>query len=159
MISLMTPSSDVFISFRINGEPAPQGSKIPGRSPKTGKLFVREQNSAKQTSWRQDVIAAATRARHETGWETTESPLNVIIQLRMPRPASVSIKRRPYPNVKPDIDKIIRNTLDALTVAGIYRDDAQVITLFAEKLYATDDPQGSPGASVRVALVPPPMII
>jgi crossover junction endodeoxyribonuclease RusA len=122
-------------------------------------MFVYEKNSKAQKSWRQDVVAAAVEFRQLHGLDTFDAPVSVAIFLRMPRPASVNVKRRPFPCVKPDADKVARNTLDALTQAAIYRDDAQVVDLFVSKRYATDDPHGSPGATIRVSLVPLPEII
>lgn len=148
-----------FLDIVVHGVPAPQGSKKGGYSPKTGKTFVYEQNSKTQKSWRQDVIAAAVAAREAVTLDTFDGPIYVVVSFRLPRPASVSISRRPYPAVKPDIDKILRNTLDGLTQAGVYRDDAQVIEIYMKKRYATDDPDGSPGASIRVGLVAAPEII
>lgn len=151
----MTPSLDIVV----HGTPAPQGSKRGGVSSKTGKTFVYEQNSKTQTSWRQDVIKAATEQRDAVGLETLDGPVFVAVWFRLPRPASVNVRRRPYPCVKPDIDKLLRNTLDGLKQAGVYRDDAQVIQVQVAKRYATDDPAGAPGATVRVGLVPLPEII
>ncbi len=151
----MAPSIDIVV----HGVPAPQGSKKGGYSAKTGKTFVYEQNSKTQKSWRQDVIAAAIELREAQGLETLDGPISLIIFFRLPRPASVNVKRRPFPCVKPDSDKLVRNTMDALTQAAVYRDDAQVVDLFVTKRYATDDPDGSPGATIRVALVPLPEII
>lgn len=151
----MTPSFDLIVY----GVPAPQGSKKGGYSAKTGKTFVYEQNSKTQKSWRQDVIAAAVAAREATGLDTLDGPLETYIEFRLPRPASVKIAKRPFPAVKPDVDKLVRNTLDALTQAGVYRDDAQVIHLCVHKHYATDGPGGGPGAVIRVALLKPPEII
>lgn len=148
-----------FLDIVVHGTPAPQGSKRGGFSAKTGKTFVYEQNSKTQKSWRQDVIAAAVALRESGNFETLDGPIELAIEFRLPRPASVNIRRRPYPCVKPDMDKLLRNTLDGLTQAGIYRDDAQVIRMAAVKLYATDDPDGGPGARIRVALVPLPEII
>lgn len=151
----MTPHVDIVV----HGTPAPQGSKRGGFSAKTGKTFVYEQNSKTQKSWRQDVIAAAVALRESATLETLDGPIEIWIEFRVPRPASVNIRRRPYPCVKPDIDKLLRNTLDGLTQAGIYRDDAQIVNLATQKRYATDDPSGMPGARIRVALVPLPEII
>lgn len=151
----MAPSIDIVV----HGVPAPQGSKKGGYSAKTGKTFVYEQNSKTQKSWRQDVIAAAVQLREARSLETLDGPVGIGLYFRLPRPASVNVRRRPYPCVKPDMDKLIRNTLDGLTQAGVYRDDAQVIQMYAEKRYATDDPNGSPGVTIRVALVPLPEII
>lgn len=151
----MAPSFD----FIVHGTPAPQGSKRGGYSAKSGKTFVYEQNSKTQASWRQDVIAAAVQMREAQSLETLDGPIEMSLEFRLPRPASVNIRRRPFPCVKPDMDKLLRNTLDGLTQAGVYRDDAQVIRVCVTKLYATDDPNGSPGATIRVALVPLPEII
>lgn len=151
----MAPS----LSFRVYGTPAPQGSKNAGVSPKTGKTFVYEQNSKTQTQWRQDVVAAGQVARQAENWQTASGSTRVAIKFLMPRPASVKVSKRPYPCVKPDIDKITRNTLDALKQAGIYTDDASVIDLQVAKRYATNDPDGAPGALIRVDLVPDPVII
>lgn len=152
----MAPSA---LSFNVIGDPASQGSKIPRVSSK-GKPYVQEQNSEKHDTWRGDVITAANRARKDQGWdEPAEGPVEVHLWIRVPRPKSVSIKHRPYPHTRPDVDKMARAILDALTIAGVWRDDAQVITLHAIKRYATDDPDGAPGVSVRVLVVPNPMII
>lgn len=148
-----------FLDIVVYGTPAPQGSKRGGFSAKTGKTFVYEQNSKTQKSWRQDVIAAAVALRETRGLDTLDGPVELLVEFRVPRPASVNIKRRPFPCVKPDMDKLLRNTLDGLTQAGIYRDDAQIVNLASQKRYATDDPGGAPGARIRVALVPLPEII
>lgn len=147
------------LQFEVRGDPSSQGSKRGGVSKNTGKTFVYEQNSKKQTEFRQDVISAATVAREAAAHETFEGPVEVLLLIRMRRPASVSIAKRPFPCVKPDVDKITRNILDALTQSYVYKDDAQVINLVVQKRYATDDAAGAPGASVRVTLVPLPEII
>jgi len=146
------------LEFDVLGTPAPQGSKRGGVT-KAGKTFVYEQNTKTQTSWRQDVLNAAVVARKLEGFDTFEGPVFVDVDFRMPRPASVNIRKRPYPCVKPDADKLLRNTCDALTQAGVYRDDAQVVVCRVTKMYATDDPGGSPGARICVGLVPLPEII
>ena len=140
------------------GNPAAQGSKIP-RVSKSGKAYVQEQNSKKHGIWRQVVVDAAMKERRACGWETAAGPVAVVVYFRMPRPVSVPIRRRPFPVVAPDLDKMLRATMDALTIAGVFDDDAQIITCVAEKRYATDDPDGASGASVHVSLVDPPEII
>ena len=49
----------------------------------------------------------------------------------MPRPKTV---RRNYPSVAPDLDKLIRGALDALTAIA-YVDDGQVVEIYAKKIY------------------------
>jgi hypothetical protein len=50
------------------------------------------------------------------------------------RPRTV---RRPYPSVTPDLSKLVRAVEDALTDAGVWRDDALVVRYHElEKRYA-----------------------
>jgi Holliday junction resolvase RusA-like endonuclease len=46
---------------------------------------------------------------------------------------------RRYPTTKPDIDKLSRAVLDALTSVW-YKDDSQVIQLEAQKIYTYGEP-------------------
>jgi crossover junction endodeoxyribonuclease RusA len=70
-------------------------------------------------------------------------PVQVVIEIRVPRPKSHLKKNGepkpsapPFPLTKPDMDKVERVILDALT--GIfYKDDAQVILKRTSKVYAT----------------------
>lgn len=155
--------------FRVYGIPAPQGSKIPGVSSKTGKMFVREQSGKTLTTWREDVKQAALAAR---GIDAAASDYLVAvvtdpkmiptflgavrlgITFYMPRPASVSAKRRPLPIVAPDLDKLVRGVGDALKAAGVYKDDAQVCSIQATKTYGTDQAQESPGAWIVISQIP-----
>ena len=50
------------------------------------------------------------------------------------RPKSVKAKKRPDMTVKPDLDKLCRTVLDALTGVA-YKDDSQVIGIIANKRY------------------------
>lgn len=147
------------LSFDVWGIPGQQGSKNARHNPKTGKTAIYEQSSVRQSQWRRDVISAAGQARHAQGWLTVEGAVRVAVTFRVVRPPSVSLTRRPYPHVKPDLDKYVRNTLDGLKEAGVYKDDGQVVELWASKRYATDDPSGAPGAYVQVEVVKPPEII
>jgi Holliday junction resolvase RusA-like endonuclease len=46
---------------------------------------------------------------------------------------------RPYPTTKPDVDKLLRTCLDAITQAGnVWADDSQVIVLTGAKYYETN---------------------
>lgn len=148
--------------FRVYGIPAPQGSKIPGVSSKTGKMFVREQSGKTLTEWRQDVKHAALTARGidpETGQPnpgvsviaTLDGPIRLAVTFYMPRPASVSVKRRPMPTVAPDLDKLVRGVGDALKAAGVYGDDAQICEIKASKVYGTDETMASPGAWIVIS--------
>lgn len=135
--------------FRVYGKPTPQGSKVPGVSSKTGKMFVREQAGQRLKDWRTDVKEAALTARGEQ--KTIVGGVKLQITFFIPRPASVSPKRRPHPIVAPDLDKLVRGVGDALKAAGVYADDAQVLGIQASKVYASDDKELSPGAWIVVS--------
>lgn len=140
--------------FRAYGIPVPQGSKTPGVSAKTGKLFVRDQSGESLKTWRQDVKLAALTARGSQAQppvdliDTITDACMVQIQFLMPRPTSV---KRKLPSVRPDLDKLVRGVLDALKEAGVYRDDGQVVKIWANKQYAGDSLELSPGAWITVS--------
>lgn len=52
--------------------------------------------------------------------------------------------------VKPDVDKLISGTLDALKSAGVYLDDSQVVDVRGRKVYADN---GLPGADIHISTV------
>ena len=129
-------------TIRVFGHPAPQGSK---RHVGNGVLI---ESSARVKPWRQDVRAAALEAdAHFDG------PVSLTVGFLLRRPASHFRTGRnahllrdsapAYPGKKPDIDKLLRSTLDGLGESGIWRDDAQVVRVWAEKLYADHEPVGA----------------
>ena len=129
-------------TIRVFGHPAPQGSK---RHVGNGVLI---ESSARVKPWRQDVRAAALEAdAHFDG------PVSLTVGFLLRRPASHFRTGRnahllrdsapPYPGKKPDIDKLLRSTLDGLGESGIWRDDAQVVEVVARKLYADHEPVGA----------------
>jgi Holliday junction resolvase RusA-like endonuclease len=149
------------LSFTVTGTPAPQGSHrafvVNGRA-------VVTHDSKKTRPWRQDVrqaaldaITARVAGQLEPGWAPFEGPLHVTITFRLPRPGyhygtgKNANRLKPtaptFVEKKPDLDKLIRATLDALGEAGVWRDDAQVARLIVEKEYATTTP---PGADVMI---------
>jgi Holliday junction resolvase RusA-like endonuclease len=134
--------------FRVYGFAAPQGSKVPGAS-KSGKLFVREQAGKKLSDWRTEVKSAAIIARGDA--DTITSAVQLHVDFFIPRPASISVAKRPRPTVAPDLDKMIRAVGDALKEAGVYKDDSLVVKIIATKRYATDEKEWSPGAWIVVS--------
>ena len=62
-------------------------------------------------------------------------PLGVIIDFYIKRPKSVSVKKRPYPVVKPDLDNLTKSLLDSLN-GVLYKDDSQIIEIKVSKRYS-----------------------
>ena len=83
-------------------------------------------------------------------------PVRVEVDFYLPRPASVTIKKRSMPIVPPDLDKLCRGLLDGIGQGFntgkvgdgiIYGDDSQVVELIARKFYADDR---EPGADIAI---------
>lgn len=71
---------------------------------------------------------------------------------RMPKPRSRDpAKRHPVPDVKPDLDKLIRGTLDAFTKTVI-EDDNKVVAITAYKTYVGKGE--APGVRIRIRPYP-----
>lgn len=112
-------------------------------------MFVREQAGVRHKNWRHDVTTAAVEAVERDGVGKLEGPVVVTIVFYMKRPASVSVAKRKYPVVAPDVDKLTRLVLDSLTAANVFGDDAQVVGIGAKKLYAYEG--AAPGALITVS--------
>jgi Holliday junction resolvase RusA-like endonuclease len=122
------------IVIDVFGEPAPQGSKRHvGRG-------IMVESSAKVKPWREAVTFAAAQAAAK-GFRQV-GPVGVTIMFYVRRPPSAPKSRR-YPDRKPDLDKLIRSTLDALVIGGVIEDDARIIAIRAGKVYAKTRPTGA----------------
>lgn len=132
------------------GLPAPQGSKNAFNNPHTGKAQMVESASKKLTPWRQDVKQAARDALAAAGhYEIPADGVGAAVDITflMPRPrghyrtgrnAHLLRDAAPLrPTTRPDVDKLIRSTLDALKVAGVYRDDSHVVSVTGRKVFTT----------------------
>lgn len=129
------------------GTPAPQGSK---RHVGHGVMI---ESSKLVKPWRQDVRAAAIEALEAGGPTFPTGPVSLAVTFRVARPkghyrtgkhAALLRDSAPvWPAVKPDVSKLVRATEDALTEAGVWRDDAQVASLVAFKTYAGAKPVGA----------------
>ena len=129
------------VAFRVHGIPAPQGSKR-GFVVK-GRAIITDANPAGLRTWRDDVKHAALDAMG--GHLPLDGAVEVVVTFTLQKPKSV---KRDLPHVRPDLDKLVRSTFDALTSAGVYGDDSQVVTLTALKVYGIH-----PGAEVIVRTV------
>lgn len=121
----------------VAGMPAPQGSK---RHVGHGILI---ESSKKVAPWRDSVITAI-HAAHDGPWPMFAKHEAVFVQLHFTLPAPKSVRKTVanFPSKIPDLDKLIRSTLDGVTVAGLWVDDGQAVSVFASKSY----PVGVKGA-------------
>lgn len=149
-----------FLVVRVAGLPVQQGSKKLVRNRKKDGTLTEprmvDDNSHRLMAWRREVAKAAA-ARLPDGWTPVDSPLQVVLQFAMPRPASAPKRRRTWPVGRPDLDKLARAVLDALTTAQVWRDDSRVVELIARKDYPGPDiEQTTPGVLIAVRRLVPP---
>lgn len=135
----------------VYGTPAPQGSKSFKGLAKSGRAILVE-SSQKVRPWRQDVKLAAQQVRADLGLPVLDEPLLVRMTFTLPKPVSAPKRRRVYPSKLPDLSKLVRSTEDALTDAGIWRDDARVIECAAAKRYPGEgqDALDAPGCVIEI---------
>lgn len=142
----MTLGAIPAVLLEVPGVPAPQGSKrafiVAGRARTVegGSGQAREKHHA----WRYAVTVAA---RERT--EVVAPPVHVSVRFRLPRPKAH--RRASYVTVKPDLDKLVRATLDGLEAGGLIASDAHVALITAAKCYVVEGE--TPGATISVATV------
>jgi len=130
------------VELFVPGRPAPQGSK---RHVGNGILV---ESSKAVAPWRTTVAWHAAQTHTAA---PLDGPLAVHIEFVMPRPAGCPKRTTPPAVKRPDIDKLARAVLDAITDV-VVRDDSQIVDLHATKRLAALDEQ--PGAHIRVAQWP-----
>lgn len=130
------------------GKPVTQGSKT------RTKWGIRDDNADRLRPWREAVKQAALDAL--AGRARLEGPVAVEVVFTFDRPKSAPKSRPCWPITRSsgDLDKLQRALFDALTDAGVWRDDSQVIDVRARKVHVGDE--GAlriPGAVVAVEAV------
>lgn len=108
-------------------------------APKGSYRFVRGHAipmSKREKPWRNLVAdnARIAMTREKFTQFDKDVPVSVRITFFMSRPKTV---KRHMPTVPPDIDKLCRAILDALTDARVWVDDSQVVDLGATKIYTS----------------------
>lgn len=140
--------------FAVAGTPRPQGSKTIGRAGRGGRPIILEGRNSTQRAafhaWRDAVADAAWIAQVGAGRTTPLlGPVRVGLLFAHKRPGSARKGDR-WRSSSPDVDKLARAALDALTIAGVIGDDAQVAELVARKVHALPDIE-APGLVVSVS--------
>lgn len=139
------PAGLPILACMVVGTPAPQGSH---KAFIAGGRAVITHDSKKTRPWRQDVKFAVLDAAGSDGTPAA-GPLEVDVTFALARPKShYRTGRNAHllrdgapvaPAGKPDIDKLLRSTLDGLGEGGVWVDDSQVVGVVARKTYAGGD--------------------
>lgn len=142
------------LTINVIGTPIQQGSKVANRFGHG----VRDTNAKKLKPWRAEVSGTVLEAMRAAGWATLDGPVEVTISFFHPRPVghygtgrNAGVLKPSAPHWKstaPDIDKLTRAILDALTDAAAIRDDARVARLVVE------DQWSNAATGARITITP-----
>jgi Holliday junction resolvase RusA-like endonuclease len=134
------------ITFDVLGTPVTQGST---KAFVVGKRAIVTHDKRKPLmDWRGDIAHAAANASCGQ-FAARGVPVTVVATFRLQRPKSAP-KRVTSPTTKPDLDKLSRSLLDALT-GVLWADDSQVELLHVTKRFAAIEE--APGVWIRVDFV------
>lgn len=116
------------LTFTVYGKPEPQGSTrafvVKGRP-------IITSDNKKLKPWRQQVALTAQAVMDGNVYLQDAAPIGVSVAFYFDRPKSVKAAAK---TTKPDIDKLLRGILDALT-GIVFADDSQVIRCAATKQF------------------------
>lgn len=134
------------VSFHVTGVPMQKGSIV--RMPTGGYIPAGTTASRmKMSQWNMEIRHAAMEAMGER--QPSRDCVRFMCEFQLPYPKSTIRKYQLgwYPHIKkPDVDKLLRAMLDALT-GVVWADDSQVAYATINKVYAWND---RPGAHVVV---------
>jgi len=125
-----------YIVLQVDGSPVPQGSF---RHVGNGRIISA---NPKLNTWRDTI---ASQVAQQTDIRLIDGSCRVELVFTLPRPKSVSKALRARPTTKPDLDKLIRAALDAISLeryTQILKDDSIVTDIHAAKRYADNTPAG-----------------
>ena len=135
------------IRIEVLGVPVPQGS-MKAWVTKEGKPVITSANKGLR-AWRDLVAKAASDAMMSRPKELVydsfsgfiDGAVGLDLQVFLPLPKSAPKRKRLRHQKRPDLDKLIRAVLDALT-GVVFRDDSQVCAISAQKDYDYDHAPG-----------------
>lgn len=119
------------LSVWVAGVPAPQGSKRALGAGRPGGRIRMIETAKGLKPWRAELV----KGLRTVG--VLDGAVVVKLVFVCPRPKATPKTRATPPKVtKPDVDKLARAVLDAMTLAGVIADDSYVTTLHAHKRMA-----------------------
>lgn len=144
-------------AFTVYGQARPKGNM---RRTPAGGMYDSDKGVK---AWMQSIAwsAHALGDARGTPWHDDRVPLKLEVVFWIRRPAfhltggvtggGLRPSAPGWPTMRPDVDKLVRAVLDALTGVA-YSDDSQVVQLVAQKRYC------APGESERTIIAVSPMV-
>lgn len=142
--------TDQRLTFTVRGIPIGQG-----RITTYGRGMSVHSNAKTLKPWRNAVAfaaEAATEAALGPHPYPLDGPVGLYVCFTVPKPKNAPKRRRSYPITRPDLSHLLRAVEDALTAAGVWRDDSQLVDERAVKAYPGEHQHALtvPGALIRV---------
>jgi Holliday junction resolvase RusA-like endonuclease len=135
----------VTVQFMAYGIPQPKGSTkgfvVRGKNGKPRAAITSDNTRLKPWA---DVVRHEAQRAAGAFFAGPGVPVIVSVHFRLPRPKSTP-RHVTHQTKKPDLDKLVRGILDALT-GVLFADDSQVVEIATSKAFA----DGPPWAMVRV---------
>lgn len=135
------------LTFFVRGKPVPKGSMNGRVVHSRGRRYaqVYDQQGKDLKTWQEAIKWAAIAQRRRLADKEGRQAYKIRLLFQFHRPQSHTNAKgkptadfRPSPTVKPDIDKLTRAVLDALS-GTIYKDDSQVTAIAARKVYDSQE--------------------
>lgn len=118
--------------------PIYRGSRAKGTREFTGRHVVLEGKTPKKRiqvrAWR-ELVSEAVRESPLWKHRGLESPIVAKWYFTMRSPIKIPKERLGFPAVKPDVDKLVRATCDAVTDSGFWNDDGLIVSEIISKAY------------------------
>ncbi len=132
------------LKLHVLGTPRPQGNHTPFVAA-NGKARLREKRGT-CAEWRNAVADKANAAVRDWPDFPYTGAVRVDLVLELPKPAKPKDPCYPSSRNTGDVEKHLRAINDALTAAGVIKDDCQVVSTRVDKRYASF----APGAHITV---------
>lgn len=124
-----------------NKTPMPiyRGSRVKGTREFTGRVAMvegrRPTERVRVKAWREAVTETV---RKSPLWDhrVIVNPVVVKWYFTMKAPQRIPAERFGFPAVRPDADKLVRATCDAVTDSGLWKDDSLIVSEIISKAYA-----------------------
>lgn len=124
------------LTFTVHGTAQPKGSARAFLPKGTTRPIITTDNKSLK-AWEGVVRAELQRVMDGAGDQTLflqlfDAAIRITFVFHLPRPQK---PKHRLPITKPDLDKLARGTIDALT-GVVFRDDSRVVAIDARKVYA-----------------------
>lgn len=139
----------------IPGKPEPKGSHRCVTPHVGGQRSVLKNDNAALAPWEAKVaqVVGYTAGKYRGG--PLDAPVELVTDFYIGRPAKPMFDEAPAAKGTGDLDKLVRAVGDAVSASRVWVDDARVVRIVAEKLWA--HPGRPAGARIELRpYVPPP---